>query len=204
MVAVAPVSYNVKDTRPPKTLGMTKINTRKLHPNARAKGGKVECKEPSREEEEEICAPPVGSSDEDDGRSQAKTRSCSPSAGLERASHPVTSLQRGNQSRQCEHVEDELPSSFEGQMKRSQKRVNTYARKPNIHEHPPKRRSQESQSSQTSSGPQNDKKGGRSFNMPPTKIITSKSNCAWDSSIIRLIFRSTLTSSRAVCLSSTA
>ena len=175
MVAVGAAVYNVKDTRPPKRIGMTRVNNIvKLHPNASADGGKAECQEPSKEED--VYGPPIGSSDEEDGRSQGKTRSRSSSAGLGNPGLPMTSSQRGNKSCKIEQVEDGLPSSFESQPRRSQKRANTYSKTQNIHEQPPKRRSQESQSSETSSGPQKDKKRGRSFNVPPTNLIKSKSN----------------------------
>lgn len=153
---------------------MTRIPSVKLHPNARANGGKVERQEPSKEED--VYGPPIGSSDEEDGRDLAKKRSRSPSADLGKPGRPMISSQRGNQSCKVEEVKDELPSSFESQPRRSQKRASTYSKTQNIHEHIPKRRSQESQGSQTSSGLQKDKKGGRSFNVPPANLITSKSN----------------------------
>ena len=171
---IGPVRYNVKDTRPPR-LGMTRFNKDgPIHPNAKANGAKAERQEPSKEED--VYGPPIGSSDEEDGRSQAKKRSRSPSAGPGKPGHPMTSSQRSKQSCKVEPGEDELPSSFESQPKRSQKRAYTYAntKTPNIHEHVPKRRSQESQSSQTSSGPHKDKTAGRSFNVPPTTLLKYK------------------------------
>ena len=175
MVAVGAVLYNVKDTRPPKRIGMTRINNiGKLHPNAGANGGKAQRQEPSKEED--VYGPPIGSSDEEDGRSQAKKRSRSPSVGLGKPGQPMTSSQRGNQGCKVEPLEDEVPSSFESQPRRSQKRGNTYSKTQNIHEHVPKRRSQESQSSETSSGPQKDEKRGRAFKVPPANLIKSKSN----------------------------
>lgn len=202
MVAAQPVLLNVRDTRPPKTVGMTRIKTRPLHPNAKEKGGKAARREPS--VEEDICAPPIGSSDEDDGEIQARERSRSPLIKVEEPSYPVTWSQRDDQSRKCEQVEEELPSSFDSQKRRSQKRVNTYSKTQNIHEHISKRRSQGSQSSETSSGRQKDEKRGRSFNVPPINPVKSKSNGIFILLVIWLTLPSTLTSSRAVCLSSTA